>query len=69
MAGQSDNLENLVRQVVSHPCFQDAVNSASQHIDASSSTSSENITPGDKQIYFCEFGSFNSSCTCDCCEF
>ena len=45
MAGQSDNLGNLVRQVVSHPCFQDAVNSASQHTDACSSTSCETITP------------------------
>ncbi|XP_028411996.1 uncharacterized protein LOC114534729 [Dendronephthya gigantea] len=34
MAGRSDNLENLVRQVVNHPSFQDAVNSIS-------STSSE----------------------------
>ncbi|CAB4040241.1 Hypothetical predicted protein, partial [Paramuricea clavata] len=45
---RSDNLENLVRQVVNHPSFQDAVNnSTSQRVNEStSSSSSESHTDG-----------------------
>jgi hypothetical protein len=50
MARNDNDLENLVRQLVSHPRFQDAVNSTSNNENATSTTSGELIASSSQNV-------------------